>query len=139
MEKIEETGSSVWMNILNWILDKLNEPSTYVAFFNFLAICGVIVKPELADLIKNVCIAVDALVLFLINENRRQLREARSKLVTLGYEYNSLEKVNGSLRVALDSQKKISDLLQKDNESLQKDNEGLHTELKSLKSNKKKN
>lgn len=54
----------MWKKLLDWILARLNEPTTYVAFFNFLAvIVGINVNLELQTIITNLCLAIDALIL----------------------------------------------------------------------------
>lgn len=66
----------MWRKLLDWILARLNEPTTYVAFFNFLAvIVGINVNPELQTIITNLCLAIDALILFLINEHKKERQE----------------------------------------------------------------
>lgn len=65
----------MWKKLLDWFLERLNEASTYVSIFNFLAMLGVLVKPELQTLITNLCLAIDALVLFFLNENKKSLNE----------------------------------------------------------------
>lgn len=66
----------MWRKLLDWILARLNESTTYVAFFNFLAvIIGINVNPELQTIITNLCLAIDALILFLINEHKKEKQE----------------------------------------------------------------
>lgn len=65
----------MWNKFINWLLARLEEMSTYVSIFNFLAVLGIVVRPELQSIITNVCVAIDALVLFLVNENKKSVIE----------------------------------------------------------------
>lgn len=55
-----------WKKFLTYILNLLKESTTYLAFFNFLACLGVTIQPELKTIIQNLCISVDALIVFLV-------------------------------------------------------------------------
>lgn len=65
----------MWKNFLNWLLARLSETSTYVAIFNFLAVIGVMINPELQTVIINLCLAIDALALFIVNEHKADTKE----------------------------------------------------------------
>ena len=67
----------MWKKVLDYFLARLNEASTYVAFFNFLAYIGVVVNPDLKDIIINLCLAIDALVLFFVPENKDKVEELK--------------------------------------------------------------
>lgn len=55
-----------WKKLIDYILNLLKESTTYLAIFNFLAYLGVTIQPELKTIIQNLCISVDALIVFLV-------------------------------------------------------------------------
>lgn len=89
----------MWKKLLDWLLERLGETSTYVAIFNFLAVIGVIVKPELQTIITNLCLAIDALVLFLLNENKSSVRELADlkESIRLAKGEKDLQRIQNSL------------------------------------------
>lgn len=52
----------------DFILDRLNEPSTYAGVFGVLSAFGVIVQPQLADAIISAGIGVTGLALIILKE-----------------------------------------------------------------------
>lgn len=68
----------MWRRLLDYILARLHEVTTYVAFFNFLAYLGVVVNPDLKEIIINLCISIDALVLFFVPEHKNEVEELKN-------------------------------------------------------------
>lgn len=56
------------MNTMDWILDRLKEPTTYAGIFAGLTAVGVQIAPELADAIMSAGIGVVGLVLVILKE-----------------------------------------------------------------------
>ena len=55
---------------MEWILDRLKEPTTYAGIFAGLAALGVQVAPELADAIISVGIGAVGIVLVILKEKQ---------------------------------------------------------------------
>jgi len=53
---------------MDWILDRLHEPTTYAGIFSMLTAFGVQLAPELADAIMATGIAATGLALVIIRE-----------------------------------------------------------------------
>lgn len=55
---------------MNWILERLKEPTTYAGIFAGLTAVGVQIVPELADAIMSAGIGVVGLVLVILKEKK---------------------------------------------------------------------
>lgn len=56
---------------MEWIIDRLKEPTTYAGIFAGLAALGVQVAPEMADAIISAGIGVVGLVLVILKEKKK--------------------------------------------------------------------
>lgn len=56
---------------MEWILDRLHEPTTYAGIFAVLTSLGVSVAPDLADAIMSMGIAATGLALVIIKEPKK--------------------------------------------------------------------
>lgn len=56
---------------MEWILDRLHEPTTYAGIFAVLTSLGVSVAPDLADAIMSTGIAATGLALVIIKEPKK--------------------------------------------------------------------
>ena len=56
---------------MEWIIDRLKEPTTYAGVFAGLTALGVQVAPELADAIMSAGIGVVGLVLVILKEKKK--------------------------------------------------------------------
>lgn len=58
------------MALLNWLLDRLKEPSTWYSLITMLTTAGVNIDPELAQPIINTGIGAASLIMFITKDKK---------------------------------------------------------------------